>query len=361
MTPPGPQTISVIAGDGIGPEVTEAALGVLDAAAGRTGLRLEYRRLEAGARAFAAAGTSVPEAVIEACRETRAVLKGPSGLPGVRHPDGTEAGLVAGPLRRALDLFANVRPIRRLPGVGAIAPPGTDYVIVRENTEGAYATRGQGDVRDDGACDEIRVTRGGTERVARAAFDLARARARDGARREGDAAPGPRVTCCDKANVLRSFAFFRRVVGEVGVAYPDVRLDAMYADAAAAAIVANPARFDVLVTENLIGDILSDAAAATIGGLGFCPAANLGASHGLFEPVHGSAPDIAGRGRANPAAMILAAAMLLDWLGERDAGAMIRGAVDRAFAAGAAGLAADGTVASTQGAAAAVIDAMTKG
>jgi isocitrate/isopropylmalate dehydrogenase len=350
-------TIALMDGDGIGPEIVAAAVPVLEAAVESAGARLTWRRLDAGTRAYARRGSSVPPDVLEACRGVRAMLKGPAGLPGTRHADGTEAGTVAGPLRKAFTLFANVRPVRRVPGVRAIAPEGTDYVIVRENTEGAYATRGGGEIVEDGVEDRIRITRGGTSRVARLAFDLARRRA--GGRAPSPAAGGaPRVTCCDKANVLRSFAFFRRVVGEVAAEYPDVTFDAMYADAAAASIVDQSRRFDVLLAENLIGDILSDAAAATIGGLGFCPAANLGERHGLFEPVHGSAPDIAGTDRANPAAMILAGAMMLDWLSLPEAGDRIRRAIDRAAVAGTLGFQPNGTVASTRAAGKAVLEAL---
>ena len=352
-------TIALMEGDGIGPEIVAAALPVLEAAAEPGGARLEWRRLDAGTRAYARAGSSVPPDVLEACRGVRAMLKGPAGLPGVRHADGTEAGTVAGPLREAFTLFANVRPVRRVPGVPAIAPDGTDYVIVRENTEGAYATRGGGEVTGDGVEDRIRITREGTERVARLAFDLARRRAAArGASPAGTGGTAARVTCCDKANVLRSFAFFRRVTGEVAERYPDVAFDAVYADAAAAAIVDQSRRFDVLLAENLIGDILSDAAAATIGGLGFCPAANLGERHGLFEPVHGSAPDIAGTDRANPTAMILAGALMLEWLDLPAAADRVRRAVDRAAATGALGLQPAGRVASTRGAGRAVLDAL---
>jgi len=345
-------------GDGIGPEIVAAALPVLEAAAASDGARLEWRRLDAGTRAYAHTGSSVPPDVLEACRGVRAMLKGPAGLPGVRHADGTEAGTVAGPLRKAFTLFANVRPVRRVPGVPAIAPDGTDYVIVRENTEGAYATRDAGEVTGDGVEDRIRITREGTARVARLAFELARRRAAARAASPPGSGGAARVTCCDKANVLRSFAFFRRVTGEVAERYPDVAFDAVYADAAAAAIVDQSRRFDVLLAENLIGDILSDVAAATIGGLGFCPAANLGEGHGLFEPVHGSAPDIAGTDRANPTAMILAGAMMLEWLGLPAAAERVRRAVDRAVATGALGLQPDGRAASTRGAGRAVLEAL---
>lgn len=352
QTAPRTLTIALMDGDGIGPEIVRAALPVLEAAAGAAGVRLVWVRLDAGARAYERAGSSVPPDVVEACRAADAMIKGPAGLPGVRHADGTEAGTVAGPLRKVFTLFANVRPVRRIPGIAAIAPEGTDYVIVRENTEGAYATRGGGEITEHSAEDRIRITRTGTARAARLAFDLARRRAK--ARTQGT----PRVTCCDKANVLRSFAFFRRVVGEVAAEYPDVTLDAMYADAAAAAIIQQSRRFDVLLAENLIGDILSDAAAATIGGLGFCPAANVGENHALFEPVHGSAPDIAGTDTANPVAMILAGAMMLEWLGLEDDAGRVRRAVDHVAVSGTLGLRSNGTVASTQQAGRAILAAL---
>jgi 3-isopropylmalate dehydrogenase len=215
-------------------------------------------------------------------------------------------------LRFGLDLFAGIRPVRRYPGVPTpLATHGPiDYVIVRENTEGLYAGRAGGSrVEREVAADTSIVTRAGTQRIAERAFELAERRT--GRPLDGEAL----VTCVDKSNVLASFAFFRTVVEETSAGFPDVGLESVYVDAAALYLVQRPEAFDVIVTENMFGDILSDLGAATIGGLGLAPSADVGDRHGLFQASHGSAPDIAGRGVANPHATILSAAMLLDWLG----------------------------------------------
>jgi 3-isopropylmalate dehydrogenase len=187
-----------------------------------------------------------------------------------------------------------------------------DYVILRENTEGLYASRGAG-VRVGGhvATDTLVVTRAGTARICRQAFEVAR-------RRSGAPLDGRRrVTCVDKSNVLKSFAFFREVFDEVATDYPEIETDHVYVDAMGAYLVQSPMRFDVVVTENMFGDILSDLAAATAGGLGMAPSADLGEHAGLFQPSHGTAPDIAGKGIANPLATILSAGLMLDWLARR--------------------------------------------
>jgi len=246
----------------------------------------------------------------------------------VRLPDGTEAGLLGGVLRIGLDAYANLRPVRLLPGVQAAlrAKAGEiDYVIVRENTEGLYLSRGKGVGTSEAMADTMLVTRKGVERVARYAFELARRR--NGAPEDGKR----RVTCVDKANVLASLAFFRRVFDEVGEAYPDVEREHLYADAAAQALVLRPQRLDVLVMENFLGDILSDLGGATVGGIGLCPSGNIGDSHAYFEPIHGSAPDIAGLDKANPISQILTAALMLEHLGEREAADLVRRAVDTAL------------------------------
>ncbi len=260
------------------------------------------------------------------------MLKGPVGLPEVRATDGTEPGVLGGILRRGLDLYANLRPVRLLAGVssplaGRMAG-SIDYAIVRENTEGLYISRGSGAATPDAVADTLLITRRGSERVARFAFDLAAAG--NGAPRDGVR----RVTCVDKANVLRSYALFRLVVGEVAREYPGIEVEYRYADAMAQALVLEPDRFDVIVCENFIGDILSDLGGATIGGLGFCPSANIGAGGAYCEPVHGSAPDIAGQDIANPVATILAGALLLDRLGEFAAAASVRTATSEALAEG---------------------------
>jgi 3-isopropylmalate dehydrogenase len=225
----------------------------------------------------------------------------------VRKPDGTELTPQI-TLRRVLDLYAGIRRARSRRGIPATlaGEPAIDFVIVRESTEGLFASLGAGiEVGDEVAVDTQVITRRGTERVVRAAFDLARRRGKP---------PGPTVTCVDKANVLKSFAFFRRIFDEVATAYPDVSADHLYVDAAALELVRRPERFDVIVTENLLGDILSDLAAGLTGGMGVAPSADVGDHHAVFQPCHGSAPDIAGQGIANPLAAILSGAMLLEYL-----------------------------------------------
>ncbi|HZU77260.1 MAG TPA: isocitrate/isopropylmalate family dehydrogenase [Dehalococcoidia bacterium] len=336
--------VVVIEGDGIGPEVIAAALPALHAAAHAAGFVLELEPQPAGAGLYQWTGTAMSRETFELCRTADAVLKGPVGLPGVRTPDGTEAGLLGGVLRRGLDLYANLRPIRLLDGVAsplAGRKPGEiDYAIVRENTEGLYIARGLGVATPDAVADTMLITRRGTERVARFALDLAHS---------GHGAPRDRVkrlTCVDKANVLRGYAFFRAVVAEVAAEYPDVEVEYRYVDAMAQALVLEPDRFDVVLCENFIGDILSDLGGATVGGLGFCPSGNIGEHGAYFEPIHGSAPDIAGRDLANPVATLLSGAMLLDHLGEFDAAASVRAAVSEALRRGVITSRPDGTLAS---------------
>ncbi|GAA5196135.1 isocitrate/isopropylmalate dehydrogenase family protein [Rugosimonospora acidiphila] len=337
--------VAVIPGDGIGPELVEAALSVLAAVGSRHGFSLSTTTVDGGAAAYLRDGVPMTPEAIEVVRRSAATLKGPVGLPEVRLPDGTEAGLLGGVLRNGLDLWANVRPIKLLPGIESRvrAEPGDiDYVIVRENTEGLYLARGRGVGNERAMTDTLLVTRHGCERIARYAFELA-------ARRSGAPADGGhRVTLVDKANVLRSMFFFREVFLEVAAQYPDIEAECLYVDAAAQALVMRPEHFDVIVTENLFGDILSDLGGGTVGGIAMCPSGNVGgalrgdparrSSHpadpAYFEPIHGSAPAIAGRGLANPLSQILAAAMMLDHLGERAGGDDIRDATSAALAAG---------------------------
>ncbi|OEU90390.1 3-isopropylmalate dehydrogenase [Streptomyces abyssalis] len=328
---PSPLDLVVIPGDGIGPELVDSALQVLARVAALDGFEYRLTTVDAGATAYRRTGRALPDGALERLRAADGVLKGPVGLPDVRHPDGTEAGLLGGLLRTGLDTFANVRPMRLLPGVtGATrhGPGEIDYVVVRENTEGLYLSRGAGAATPHAASDQLMVTRVGTERVVRYAFELARGRmgaAADGARR---------VTCVDKSNVLRSYALFRRVFDEVARDYPDIGTEHLYADAAAHELVARPQTFDVLVMENFLGDILSDLGAATVGGLGMCGSLNAGTDAAYAEPVHGSAPDIAGRGLANPVSQILSLALLLDHAGRTSAGDRVRGAVESALSRG---------------------------
>jgi isocitrate/isopropylmalate dehydrogenase len=334
-----PLDLVVIPGDGIGPELVDSALQVLERAAAAGDFAYRLTTVDAGAGAYRATGRALPGDALERLRAADGVLKGPVGLPGVRNPDGTEAGLLGGLLRIGLDTFANVRPMRLLPGVAGGTRHGAgeiDYVLVRENTEGLYLSRGAGAATPDAACDQLMITRAGTERVVRYAFALARGRGgapADGVRR---------VTCVDKSNVLRSYALFRRVFDEVAGEFPDIATEHLYADAAAHDLVARPECFDVLVTENFLGDVLSDLGAATVGGLGMCGSLNAGVEAAYAEPVHGSAPDIAGRGLANPLSQILSLALLLDRAGLRSAGEGVRAAVESALTEGAVELDARG-------------------
>jgi 3-isopropylmalate dehydrogenase len=304
--------VAILPGDGIGPEVVAVAVEVLGRVERLSGAELGFRieSIDAGAGRHRRTGSTFADEDYELCCAADAMLLGAMGLPDVRHADGREVGGdVIFKLRFGLDLYAGVRPIRRYDGpVSPLRDPGPiDYVIVRENTEGLYAARPGGSrVTDEVAADTSIVTRAGTERVARHAFELARRRSGQGS-----------VTSVDKANVLGSYAFWRTVVEGVASEYPDVALESVYVDAAALYLVLRPGSFDVIVAENMFGDILSDLGAATIGGLGLSPSADIGDGHGLFQSAHGSAPDIAGRGVANPIATVLAAAMMLDWLGEQ--------------------------------------------
>ena len=333
--------IAAIGGDGIGPEVLAEAVKVLEASAG-DGLKLAFEHAEVGAALYRRTGVDLPRETLDLCRSADAILFGAAGLPDVRLPDGTEVAPQV-TLRFLLDLYAGVRPIRLYPGVPSplALPPGRtiDYVVVRENVEGLFASRGGGaGVGDEVVADTLIVTRRGIERVVRRAFELARRRR---GRRADPAAPA-RVTCVDKANIFRSYAFFRKVFHEVARDFPDVETDTAYVDAMTMYVVQAPWRYDVVVLENMFGDILSDLGAATAGGLGLAPSGDIGDRWALFQPSHGTAPDIAGRGVANPLAMILSAALMLDWLGERHrdpaatrAGERIERAVAAVLAAGA--------------------------
>jgi isocitrate/isopropylmalate dehydrogenase len=320
--------LTVLPGDGIGPELVDSALTVMRAACGLTGIDIVVTEERGGAELYRETGEALLPGALDRLRAADGVLKGPVGLPDVRKPDGTEAGLLGGLLRIGLDTFANVRPVKLLSGVASVTrfePGFIDYVIVRENTEGLYLSRGAGVRNHHAASDQMLITRAGTERIARFAFE--QAAARTGAPRDGV----HRVTCVDKSNVLRSFALFREVFDEVAADYPAIEAEHMYADAAAHALVAEPDRFDVLVMENFLGDILSDLGAATVGGLGMCPSGNIGEHASYFEPIHGSAPLIAGRNLANPVSQILSGAMLLEHCGRNESASRIRSAVEHAF------------------------------
>ncbi len=318
--------IAVIPGDGIGPEIVAAACNILRRVAELDGFNLNFIQYEAGAGAYQKYGDALPTETLAGLRQADAILKGPTGLPQVRLPDGTEAGVLGGRLRNGLDLYVNLRPIKLYPNVPtplANRRAGEiDWVMIRENTEGLYASRGNGVVATTGqaATDTLMMTRLGVERIVRYAFEEAR-------RRNGQ----KRVTCVDKSNVLRSFAFFRQIFKEVAQNYPDVEPDYLYVDAAAQALILEPNRFDVIVTENMFGDILSDLGGATIGGIGLCAGANSGDHYAYFEPIHGSAPSLAKTGRANPLAAILAGGLMLNYLGRPDSAAKIERAIEQAL------------------------------
>lgn len=302
-----------IPGDGIGHETIDAAGKVLDA----TGLPIDWVHSEAGSGTFERRGTPLPAETVEAVSSCDATLFGAVSSP-MSPIEGYRSPIIR--LRRELDLYANLRPVRSWAGV-VPSRSGVDMLIVRENSEGLYAGRER--TNGETAITERVITRKGSERIAHVAFQLAKQR-RDG------------VTVVHKANVLRATCgLFRRTVMEIGHGYPGVTIDEMLVDAMAMRLILEPERFDVIVTTNLFGDILSDEAAALAGGIGLAPSGNIGEHTAIFEPVHGSAPDIAGQGVANPTAAILAAAMMLDHLEETIVAMRIRRAVGSALADGA--------------------------
>jgi 3-isopropylmalate dehydrogenase len=323
-------------GDGVGLEVVNAALAVLRAAGERWDVRLVLEPVDAGAARFARTGVVYTSDDFELCRSADAILLGALGLPDVLHPNGTEAGPdLQFRLRFDLDLYAGVRPIRRhsaVPGPLARVDP-FDFAIIRENTEGLYASRGGGaSVGDRVATDTLIVTAAGVDRIVRFAFEYALA--------HPPLSGLPTVTSVDKANVLRSYAFFRSRFDRIAADYAGkVSANGVYVDAFCAQMVLDPGSLHVAVAENMFGDIISDLGAGIMGSLGLAPSADIGDAHGVFQPSHGSAPIIAGKDVANPAAAILSAAMMLEWLAERTGRPALRamaadicGAVDQVIA-----------------------------
>ena len=302
--------IIILPGDGIGGEVMECALSIIDSIYRTTRAELDLVHLQAGAGTYLETGDALPDNVIEAIKLSDGVLLGAMGLPDVRYPDGTEI-IPQIDLRMILDLYAGVRPIRLLPG--AFTPlkdkraRELDFVIVRESTEGLFAKMHEGKIEDDkSAEDRLIITRKTSERLFDYAFELARHRKSMGHL--------GKVTCVDKANVFKSMAFFRNIFEERAKAFPDILTDKQYVDAAALNFVRNPWDFDVVVTENMFGDILSDLGAGLIGGMGMAPSADIGDNIAVFQPSHGTAPDIMGKGKSNPTGMILSVVLLLKWL-----------------------------------------------
>ncbi|GAB3302742.1 isocitrate dehydrogenase [Luteimonas notoginsengisoli] len=289
-------TITVIRGDGIGPEIMDATLHVLDA----MGLGLAYEEADAGMAALDKHGELLPQATMDSIRANKVALKSP-----LTTPVGEGFSSINVELRKRFDLYANVRPAISFPNTKSRFSSGVDLITVRENTEGAYSAEGQ-EVSADGdtATSITRTTRKGSERIVRYAFELARRTGRK------------KVTVVHKANILKSTSgLFLKVAREVAAQYPDIECNELIVDNTCMQLVMRPEQFDIIVTTNLFGDIISDLCAGLVGGLGLAPGANIGTDVAVFEAVHGSAPDIAGKGVANPCALLLGAAQMLDHLG----------------------------------------------
>jgi len=319
-----PHEIVLLPGDGTGPEVMREAVKVIEAVESTFGLKFDKVSYPMGGEHWLATGEEWPEGTFEACKAADAILLGAVGHPDAVLPSGDLAGIgVLFGLRFGLDLYANVRPTKLYPnvrhkvhdGFKQVWEPGkVDFVIVRENTEGLYTpTRGfltRGGV-DELAVDARIITRKGAERVVRFAFELAKTR---------NGAPGDgkqRVTCVDKSNVTAGCRLFRKVYDEVASGYPQIQRDYAFIDAFLQWMTRSPESYDVAVTSNMFGDIATDLAAVLQGGMGMAAGGNIGDRHGMFEPIHGSAPKHAGKDVVNPTAMVLATQMMLDWLGRK--------------------------------------------
>ena len=333
-----PFHLVLIPGDGIGPEVTDAARRVIEA----TGLSIEWQVQHAGLSAIERTGVPLPVETLEAVRTARATLKGPTATPsGVGHRS------VNVELRQKLQLYANYRPARSMAGIRS-RYEDVDLIVVRENTEGLYS--GLEHIVVPGVVESLRViTEKASSRIARFAFDTARRQGRK------------RVTCVHKANILKlSDGLFLDTCRRVATEYHDIAFDDSIVDSTAMKLVMNPHSFDVLVMENLFGDILSDLASGLVGGLGVTPSANIGEEAAVFEAVHGTAPDIAGKGLANPTALILSGVLMLRYLREREAADRVENAVRKVIAEGKQTTGDLGGTASTDGFADAIIAAMGK-
>jgi 3-isopropylmalate dehydrogenase len=298
----------ILGGDGIGPEVCDQSVRLLEIMQPHLdGVEFELDHHRVGVGEYQRSGDALPPSAFDACLKSDAVLLGAMGLPNVRYPNGKEIAPQLD-LRERLQLYGGVRPIRLyheadtpLKGHG---PGDIDFVLVRESTEGLFYGRDAiADLEADEATNLLRITRSASERVCRLAFETAR-------RRDGKKT----VTLIDKANVLSSMVYFRHVFDEVAKEFPDIQAEHVYVDAAALFLVRRPQDFDVMVTENMFGDILSDLAAGLVGGMGMAPSGDIGDDAAVFQPSHGSAPDIAGQSIANPVAMHLSTAMMLEWL-----------------------------------------------
>jgi isocitrate dehydrogenase (NAD+) len=306
-------TITLIPGDGIGPEVVSAAVRVLTA----TGIAFEWETENAGAGAMGKEGEALPERVLDSIRRNKVALKGPTAT-----PVGSGHRSVNVELRKRLDLYANLRPVATLPGIKS-RYDGVDLIVVRENTEDLYS--GLEHVVVPGVVESIKIiTEKASTRIARYAFEYARAHGRK------------KVTAVHKANIMKlSDGLFLDCCRRVAAQFPAIEYDELIVDNCCMQLVLDPTRFDMLLLENLYGDIVSDLCAGFIGGLGIAPGANIGDEGAVFEAVHGSAPDIAGKNLANPMALILSGAMMLDHLGETAAADRVRAAVNDVLREGA--------------------------
>ena len=302
------QTITVIRGDGIGPEIMDATLHVLDSMQ----LGLAYEFADAGLVALEKHGELLPAATMDSIRRNRVALKSP-----LTTPVGEGFSSINVELRKRFDLYANVRPAKSFPNTKSRFPTGVDLITVRENTEGAYIGEGQS-LSEDGETALLtqKVTRRGSERITRYAFELARRTGRK------------KVTVVHKANILKSTSgLFLRTARTVAAEYPDIECNELIVDNCCMQLVMKPEQFDIIVTTNLFGDIISDLCAGLVGGLGLAPGANIGTDAAIFEAVHGTAPDIAGQGKANPCALLLGAAQMLDHLGMPERATRLREAI----------------------------------
>jgi 3-isopropylmalate dehydrogenase len=321
--------IALLPGDGIGVEVMDEAVKLLRAVEGRfSDLSFRLTSYSIGAGEYLAGGEALSEEVFRDVEASDAVLLGAIGLTEVRLPDGTEITPQLD-LRERLDLYCGLRPVRLFnrshTPLKNYETGSIDLLLVRESTEGLFSSRrAPSREEDEVVSDTLKITRRASERLFKAAFCQAARRRR-------------KVTLVDKANVLPSMAFFRRIFEETRRLFPEIETETVYVDAAALRLVQRPESFDVVVTENMFGDILSDLAAGLVGGMGLAPSADIGERHAVFQPAHGSAPDIAGRGIANPVAMILSVGLMLDWLDHpetRRGAVAIRRAVEKVLQEG---------------------------
>ncbi|AWB65863.1 3-isopropylmalate dehydrogenase [Saccharobesus litoralis] len=334
--------ITVLPGDGIGVEITPVCIELIEKVLTKldADVSINFTTFEAGAAYYQKTGISLPEEALAHAQQSDATLLACMGLPSIRYPDGREIAPQL-ELREKLDLYAGVRPVKTMPGLPLPLADERgsqlDFVMIRESTEGLFSSResfrieGQG--QDEAAYDTQKISRRGCERLFNFAFKMAEQRKQKG--KQG------LVTCIDKANVLGSFYYMRQVFDEVAQHYPHLEADHIYVDACALQLVRQPWAYDVMVTENMFGDILSDLCAGLMGGMGMAPSGDIGENSAVFQPCHGSAPDIIGQGKANPTAMFLSAALMLEWLGYQhqnqamlDAANKINQVVEAAYATG---------------------------